>query len=253
MGNNEFQPVTDVNQPAQTFPPLRVHHLLLWMTVTAIWVELQRNAFHEIDDYAAVFGPQVRVTAETIGGILVASVEITICMIGALSRVRGNHFPIQPGHWIALFIATFTIASTAISALVNDTDLSTYWLTEGITAATWACVFFAVAKRSSDTTSWKSVFLSLGVVLAVAAIDASLLSFYGLERLPLFATQIAGGFGICAGVILLLSLVVAMATDRLFSIRRDWAHCTAIAVPLGFGFAWVSSIIIEKLGLWPSA
>jgi hypothetical protein len=246
MEPNEASHVADAGR-ASKFPPLRLHHLLLWMTVTAICMLLNRETFQTIDNYAAVFGRQARMTTEAICAILVVASEITICIIGMISRFRGIHFHFQPGHWIAMFTAALAVEGTVVFELFGQENLRGHLLMVGVGSAIWAYIFLAIATRSRDTTSWKSVYVLFGFALSSAAIDAILVSFFSENRSTQVIARINAGLGLCAGVLLLMSTLVAMATDRLFSIRRDWAHWVAILLPLGFGAVLVVWAITDAL------
>lgn len=236
------------------FPALRVHHFLLWTLVTAIWLTMAR---HEIDDRQLhAPGDRTYVAAEHIGMKIVETLAITVCLIGLLGQRKGFRFPSQPGHWIALAITTFAVPTTFFGRIAeffgNDWRRWSDDYILPLLFAVWTVVFFRLAMRRPDTPSWRTAYFLLGLLLACMVTIALLVAFYphisSLEQAFAVISVLAG----IALSILAITVLVAMITDRLFSIRRDWGHWASVVSLFGVGAGmacWaIASQLLVRLG-----
>ncbi|MEX2168593.1 MAG: hypothetical protein WD851_04745 [Pirellulales bacterium] len=219
------------------FPPLRVHHFLLWTVVAAVWFTMSRHEFDDGQLHAS--GDRAYVAAEHIGMKIVETLAITVCIIGLLGQRKGFRFPSQPGHWIALAIATFAVPTTFFGRMAeffgNDWRRWSDDYILPLLFAVWTVVFFLLAMRKPDTPSWRTVYFLLGLLLACMVTMALLWAFYSyLPSIDPAFTAVSMLSGIVLTVLAVTALI-AMATDRLFLIRRDWGHWASVLSLFGMG------------------
>jgi hypothetical protein len=210
-----------VNAPRPKLPPLRVHHLLAWMTVTAVVISVSLWF-----DRTARNGPPLENKL-----VIVALVALAICVSGAICcaglglhwRYNGYSFPAEPGQWLLIEIAAAAVVvllwiAGTFAIFLIDEDFATVFQIMFLIAA--AVLFIAsnycIAGWHCDTILWRTVFgyLAAFPFLAFA---------WGAARLP-FAD-----FLTFVGMLLLLS---AAANDWLAVRGRNWMHWFGVVFSL---------------------
>src|SRR5688572_12404470 len=95
-----------VSETMAELPPLRIHHLLAWMAVTALWL---------INSNVGGIG---NIPAWLILTSLLAhlgwTMAVTCCAFGLWWRHRRSAFPRAPGHWICILFAVGIAFSVCI-------------------------------------------------------------------------------------------------------------------------------------------
>lgn len=250
MEKDESTLATVELQRETEFPPLRVHHFLLWTVVAAIWLSITQYEIHELQSFPT--DDRVQMIALTIASRIVESVMITICIVGILGWRRGYRFPSQPGHWIAVSMATTTVPVTLCSALKDTFGLvwnlnSDVWFyLDGVLSAVWCIVFFVVAKRWRERTVWRVFYFLFGVISGLSALT-TLLFYLTLSNMSIELFQVTNVIAMFVLGIIALTAILAMLTDRIFSIPRDWAHWLSVLLPFAFGIVAAGWAIIARL------
>ena len=205
-------PSNSVDRP--NLPPLRIHHLMVWMAVTAVLISAVLWF-----DRTMRNGPPIENMA-VIGALTIFAIAVSgalCCAAWGLSwRRRAVDFPVEPGEQLMMLIAAAAagfVAAAALSLavffLIAHEPFPVVWYGSRIVllvALIGACV--RVARRRCDTTPWSVVFYALAALPAAAwAIDATVASS---------ATLVA--------------LVFAVWNDWRQPIARRWTHWFGVGV-----------------------
>jgi hypothetical protein len=167
-------------------PPLRVHHLLAWMTVTAVLISGSLWF-----DRTARNGPPVT-NPLTIVSLIVAAVAIsgvlTLSVFGGHWRRKGYVFPGTPGEW-ALAVITISVGQSLLVFVlflliffsVGDDDWFGAFGFVAVIALLvgWGRLNAAGMSRYADTRSWRLFYsvmiVAPGIVICSYVFDGVLL------------------------------------------------------------------------------
>ena len=113
-----------------TTPPLRLHHLLLWMAIAALIAAWQRH----VTSTTALSHPSVALPISLLDHVQTAifvvteATLVTVALLSIVRKVRGNVDRWEPGQWLAL-LATVEIAwhvfSTEVAQAIDRSQL--FW------------------------------------------------------------------------------------------------------------------------------
>jgi len=212
------------NAERSDLPPLRIHHLLTWMTVTAVLISVSLWF-----DRTARNGPpiesQVVVSSLILGAIAIAGAWTCVGW-GVLWRRQGYAFPKNPGDWLLTIVAASTIGVVAeligvfVAFFIEEDSLAIYYPLAGFALlAFWLLLSFRGIKHYADTVAWRVVFVSM-MLLGMATVF--------------------GGSGfLIAGV--LVCLAWAVWSDLRNRIARGWTHWFGVVVAMSLGIAAIGA------------
>lgn len=206
-------------------PPLRIHHLLIWTTLTAAIIAGCMSF-----DRAARNGPAIKskaiIAGLVLGAVVIAGV-LTVVGSGVYWRSRGVAFPQSPGDWLLVIIAAavagFCIAFAAFLAIfftIGDDDWFTgyYFFVGVVETAAWIVAHIIGIKRYSDTYAWRVTFVVL--MFSPFAIGP---------------TQFVGRI-----VVAVIACVLwAACVDWHKHIPRQWTHWCGVACAISLGISLI--------------
>jgi hypothetical protein len=225
MMNDPVEAHEPTGQSAPTkIPPLRIHHILIATTVTAVFLSITRTL--ERQDVLG-FASFIRSNL----GVLYAvctSLALTGIGIGCYWRANGITFFHQPGHWLLvkkslgiwiLLLAAYSVATTSLGTGVHPGSVIGVFSLGTALAGVGISIFAAL--RIADSVWWKTLFTVEAVVAVGTFLWPLLLQFspavYGVTQLGMRA-------------ILLTLLVTVIVTDRNAHRERDWPHWLGVFI-----------------------
>lgn len=218
-------------------PPLRILHLLAWITVAAILIRIVMvfDAVY-VDATGGRVEPFVRAmrffsNSLTAGGIVGAGILVA-------GWVRGIRGPLQPGHWLivvnglsstiayALFLAQLALMQTVFWSLEEHRYLHLMHVCQtGFLSLLQIVLWYAAARNTVDGTRWKAFFgivsASYGIRLLLTCIDALYYESWTF-RLGWFFSVFLGSI-----------LVIVVVRDRRRALPRDWLHWVGVGIAIG--------------------
>lgn len=158
-----------VGATALPLPPLRIHHLMIWMTVTALLVS------------GSVWFDRTARGAPPIANKLVVAglIGIAISVAGALFcagwgfkwRARGCAFPAEPGQWLVAGIAAVAVGfflwvagTFAVFFIEEDWMEAFQWVFIAAAGFGLMAKSLVVARRHCHTTAWRALFYYLAAL-----------------------------------------------------------------------------------------
>lgn len=221
---------------------LRIVHFVVWGVACAV-VVATRMAWTDWKSFTAGSHTFVRIGHVAVSltyGAGLASLLIVLWnrRSAAVSPPEERTFPVQPGHWLLLFMASVAAADGVITLLKHvQTRVLTYdplhqgwriWHDEYIARFSMAALLcFVFACWISKDWKWKVTLLLPGSVATVFVV-IHILSRVGIDRAWLWYFR---SYADIATAIGLLSLVIAVATvDRRRHSDRDWLHGCGVVV-----------------------
>lgn len=232
----------EVNQsspdyPSSKTPPLRIHHLLAAMTVTAVFLSITRVLEqHDVYGFASFIRSNL--------GVLYAvctSLALTGIGLGFYWRTKGVRFFNQPGHWLLvkqslgvwiLLIAAYSVATTSLE--IGPHPGNVIGVFSFGTALAGICICFFAAWRIADSVWWRTLFAIEGLIGIGIFVWPLILQFspmmFGVAQLGMRA-------------LLLTLLVVVSITDRKAVRERDWPHWLGVFIYLTIYVAAIAADI----------
>jgi hypothetical protein len=205
-------------------PPLRIHHILIATTATAVFLSITRTLErHDVFGFTSFIRSNL--------GVLYAvctSLALTGIGLGFYWRTKGVRFFNQPGHWLLvkqslggwiLLVAAYSVATTSLGIGLHPGNVVGVFSFGTALAGTGIC-FFA-AWRIADSAWWRALFAIEGLIGIGIFIWPHLLWFspivFGITQLGMR--------------VLLLALLFAVAiTDRKSRRERDWLHWLGVFI-----------------------
>jgi hypothetical protein len=215
------------NRPPQV-PPLRIHHLMAWMTVTAVlisvclWFDRWARNGPPISDQLIVVG--------LIISALVFAASLTCFGFAMVWRRHGYSFPQRPGDCLLLimarsilFLAGAILGVFAIFMIVGDDDwlVSFYVVMCIIGVIAWLRSNAKLLAKYADTNAW----CAAGLMLIAA------------PGLVIFVYVLAGFAMIGAIAPLLACLLWASYDDWRQFKQRSWTHWLGVFSAIILGVA----------------
>jgi hypothetical protein len=209
-------------------PPLRIHHLLAWMTVTAIMISTSLTF-----DRQARNGPPIRdpvVIAGLILGAVALAASLTCFGFAIRWKREGCNFPDDPGDGLlllmarsSLFVVGAIVAVFAIFAIVGDDDwILSFYVIVGLAALIiWLRSNASTLARHADTKAWRVA--SWMLIAAPGWMPAASL----LSGVPLFFSV----------AVIIACLLWAAYGDVRQRRKRTWTHWLGVFATVAFGFA----------------
>ena len=204
----------------QALPPLRVHHLLLWMTVAGLLISGSMWF-----DRTARNGPpiksQIVVGSFTLLAIIVSG-ALTFAGVGISERKRGYPFPAGPGEWLLWMLGcgtlTFLAAFIGIFIAFAFRLLTLYYIVVGI-------ILFVLWVRANmrgfifiaDTTAWRIAIGLFGIIVPISCVANS-----ALPMLVIGACVIGASIG-----------------DMRRAVSRGWLHWAGVGLMLATVAAFI--------------
>jgi hypothetical protein len=195
-------------------PPLRIHHLLAWMTVTAVLISVTLWF-----DRTARNGPPIKnpfAIASLIFGAIAIAGALTCTGFGASWRRSGYGFPAEPGQWWLV-----TITAAVFGVLV------------------WIFGSFAMLFLNDD---WIEPFQMLWAIVYGLALFGFYL-FIILRRCDTNAWQLAIASTVSIPALTGPFIVWAVVDDRRRKITRHWSHWMGAIIVFLLWAALMSSLI----------
>lgn len=216
---------SELTSPARCeLPPLRIHHLLAWMTVTAVLISVSLWF-----DRTARNGPPIK-SQIVAGSLILGSIAIagawTCVGWGVFWRRQGFAFPKYPGDWLLIIVAFSTVALVAeligvfLAFFIEEDLLAIYYPLAALALlAFWLLLNFRGIKYYADTVAWRVVFVAMMVLGMTTAFNVS-------------ANLIVG---------VLICLAWAAWSDLRNQIARGWTHWFGVVVALSLGIAAIGA------------
>lgn len=211
-------------------PPLRIHHLLIWTTLTAAII----SGCMTFDRWARN-GPRISnpvIIAGLVLGAVVIAGALTCVGCGFYWRRRGFAFPQSPGDWLLTIISASVVGLCTVYALFlaiffasrDDDWFAMFYVIIGAAALIgWVYLQYVGMRRRADTGAWRFTF----GVLMLSPCAAGQARMFG----PVIIAVIA-------------CVMWAAWNDWHHSIQRQWTHwcgaifaislCTSLLCVFGF-------------------
>jgi hypothetical protein len=212
-------------------PPLRIHHLMVWMTVTAALISVCLWF-----DRTARNGPGITNPVIIVALILCAiavSLSFTVVGCGFYWRQQGCRFPREPGDLLvlmaaggALFFIGMVLGIFAVFFMIGDDDWQPiyYFVVTLMGAIGWIRMSARGYTRFADSTPWRLAYV---MMLGAPALMGSMVFMGTLTAMPLAA--------------LIASLSGAAGSDWRNGIHRAWTHWVGVFVAI--------SLLLAIIGL----
>jgi hypothetical protein len=204
-------------------PPLRIHHLLVWMAATAVLISVSLWF-----DRTARNGPAIEnkvvIASLTLCAITIAG-ALTFTLVGTYWRNNGYPFPSRPGEWLLCVLAYSAMAMTVafigifIAFGIAHDLLAIYYPVAGLALLTyWVRMILQGRAHFADTGPWRWVFGSLMLLPLV----------YLTTTWPI--------------VIFLACLLWASINDLQRKTARGWVHWLGVTLSIAMGCAGIGII-----------
>jgi hypothetical protein len=222
-------------------PPLRIHHILACIAVTAVLFTMVRMLIH---DYSLT--TKYIAGANGIAFVVLSGVALTLVGFGFAWHREGLAFFNQPGHWLLLLylepIAHFALSFLDVIIPRTDPPSGMSWLysigSSVITLACLVCVFVA-AWKGFQSRWWRAYFLMQGLLqFALPAV-----ALWSQSRETLWAIQ---------NTLLLSVLTAAAFADWRAGRRRDWVNWTGVAITALSLAKGAAVSLWPWMGSWPN-
>jgi hypothetical protein len=222
-------------------PPLRIHHILACIAVTALLFTMVRVSLHS-------YGQEPKYISGASGIVFVIASGIALTLVGfGFAWLReGLAFFNQPGHWLLLLsldsIAHYSLNFLDVIIPRTDPPSGMSWLysigSSVIFLTCLVCVFVA-AWIGFQSRWWRAYFLTQGLLqFALPAF-----ALWSPSRETLWAIQ---------DTLLLSVLTAAAFADLRAGRRRDWVNWTGVAIT-AFSLAKGAAVSLWPwLGSWPN-
>lgn len=224
--------VPPINLPLEPSGPaqrLGIMHLMLWTLCSAVYLTAMRGIHTLMSDMEGVYATHQEASSLAQG--IVSGAVLAGALSMTLARVRrGPPLLCQPGHWLLLVAAIFTliIMATMIVLLTLDQQIfSSHWYFFVLGAEFLIPPLgYAIAAKCEQTLRWRILF----AILATLTLTQSL--FYigiGLSG-GVIHPMISSWFGIATSLwmlgtpILALMILLVSIVERIGRQRRDWLH-----------------------------
>jgi hypothetical protein len=203
-------------------PPLRIHHLMAWMAVTALLISacmwFDRTARH---------GPPITdrvVIASLVVGAIAIAASFTGLAFGLYWRGRGHDFPRQPGDLLltiaatsALFIVGVIAGIFTIFFIFGDDDWQPAYYSFAMLLALigWARINARGFARYADTTAWRIFYAMMIVAPGIVLV-----------------TTLAGIWTVAPLGALIACLIATAGNDLRNRLQRHWTHWLGVVVAI---------------------
>jgi hypothetical protein len=252
------------DEPAQSLPPLRIHHLLVltavfscvMAVVLSIW-RLGRSlaplaTMHEFSAWTMFLATSQWLALAT---------SLTILLFGRTWRHKGLPFPSQPGHWIAIYVTAKGCIEMVLSLLtmaISATHLPVHVILSigtGIPFQVALLIISVAAYRREPIRYWKWGWAATAVY---SALTAAMYTFYASVlvyrllyslfwvsgpinwRLPDNLGAFFASFGYIYPLIVNYAVLIFILLATTFDMRhlrqRHWSHWVVL-VTLGIQYS----------------
>jgi len=254
----------DLSSVQTSLPPLRIHHFLVWMAVTAAMFAVLAQT--ELFDSSQTFWA---VTIVIVGHVL-CSAGLTCLAFGAVWWWRGLRFPSEPGHAFVIFTGLATLLNELLiflfSEFLNGGDEAAhayYGMSGGVsqlvmrlmrwtgfvTAVLLAGLSIMFALWLARCWRWRLVFALLAAMMVVGA---TVQKSFSLLMQMTSRGNVAGlvlwtnlSIDAIPTAVLLLCLALAVQGDRRMAVSRHWSHWVGVAI-----YAFDGSFKLAKYAVW---
>jgi hypothetical protein len=226
-------------------PPLRILHLLLWMTCVAMYLGMTQVWEQQLESRLLtgrhvqtkhvgynynimIRAPHAVVTGAVFGGFFV----------GFHLRWCGRRFPAYPGEYKIIILAARVLLFLGLSfgflfagRLMSPVQIFLPNLFYSILSL-WA--FFAVAVRN-----WRMYYLTCTIVSLVGIILYYAGFYLAMHRSVLIMNLVMA--------IEFLALGMAVLADRLAGRHYPWTHWLGVAATASFGSIWLMEVVFVAI------
>jgi len=229
-----------------TAPPLRLHHLLLWMAIAALIAAWQRH----VTSTTAVNHPSVALPTSLLDHVQTAifvvteATLVTVALLSIVWKIRGNVDRWEPGQWIALLATTeltWHVFSTEVAQAIDRNHLVwwgnwTLWWGFAKSLA-FALVFSFLGYIENESRSWRIAFWVLAL-FELFLVTSCLSLIYENWKDSTFALPDWTSEAIMSSTTPALAIrhavvAIAAALNLRWGKRFSWAHWAAIVAWLG--------------------
>lgn len=220
-------------------PPLRIHHILIWTAVVAVFVAVHMTLRRIGSLDGVVFALMDLVDT------LPQALAMGVLMTGLLWRHRGLPFFDEAGHWLLLVLVVHLLQSTLQAILfASRWNASSpgavdqlLWLgIEGIPPLAIGYMLLGPARRASDTIYWKLCCYSAGIL---ALLPLYYFAFqFSARPIAVNYTYALWCVRLLAALGALACYVRAMRNDSRRHRSRHWSHWWGAAL-------WAINVAIQ--------
>jgi hypothetical protein len=220
-------------KPPGQLPPLRVHHILLWMAVTAAFLAGARLAARPLGEMESLGDAPLAAVGAVVYSILVAG-----CVVIALLAWRRRQLGAfdEPGQRLAFDVA---IRSVLIALVPLIAALIGAAVVIAIAVGVSAIITLQFVFADSLPSPWQYVFYLKAAQLGGAAVmvlagqdqNVDLMNF-----VPLFL--------VATYIILIVLQLVGIYVDRLQKRPRQWSHWFGLLAHVGLNLLIAVAIIV---------
>jgi hypothetical protein len=250
---------------ASPLPPLRIHHFLTWMTVTAITIAAVRASIGR-DYFLALSNDTPSFLLQFLSD-LIASLATTVCGFVLYWRFRTVNFVWERGHGFLLQQAATLVlrmvGSTLFALFMGEvvlTGVGTSALSVAPSFVQWfflwqaqfyvlldVVIFLFSACFVAPRGAWRALYLLLAGFAVLDLAWSGLLHFLlpslslsGLER----AEMVSNVLGYLPKLVAVICLVALSWREKRLGISRHWSHWC------GVGCFLASALLAIGSGLW---
>lgn len=244
--------LASTDESRNTLPPLRIHHLMIWMVAVAAVMSLYSEAFR-----ATSFEFTPLVTFYFAGTNVLRAVAAATLALGIYWKIKGSSFFAEVGQWL-LVINTFSLLINGLPYLFyvffDNWTQSPGWmyllqLISLLRLLLFGVLFIVASRRVANTATWKrfckhvGVMCLLGALLQTIGLLVSLIPYVGnigwsipWQFSPVLQTFV---IPIYWGILCALSV----REDLMSGWRRHWSHwCGVITWLAATLVQWVSNV-----------
>lgn len=208
--------------------PLRIHHFLLWMTITALqltFAQLLAGLWNRGLAIDVVEDPDV---VEFLTVVLQTGLY-TVAMCVCWWRLKGRVKRIEPGEWVAI-IATFwkiSMDADCIRTLLyrsfqaGNIKIATWTpVVSGITDTVFAFVCAVILIRGNISWPWRA-FFAVMLFKLLSECARAIVSYFGdmFPYMRIYGWTSSIGFALFS-----ITMIVALSCDVSQRHRRRWTH-----------------------------
>lgn len=234
MGENNTEPKFESLIGRAGPPPLRIHHFLIWIAVTALLLTLMRIQVDSWQRSKPDIQLQTRTISSAVSHILLSGlITISLCVIRWRMQRIIRH--IEPGEWIAMIVAADSLANImyglTIAAIVRSYGIRTVadwhsWLAvPGMCLDfIWLAVLGVLVRSSYESLLWRCVYFLLALQRVVGLVILFLLFMTDTSQYidTLITTHAWANTAITW--LITATAIAAIFGDRIQRRERRWTH-----------------------------
>lgn len=215
-------------QPDGGLLPLRIHHFLLWITLTAFQLTFAQFLAHRWNSETA----EDVTTMTSAWGVLTTALRTgsyTVALCALWWRMRRRVKQLEPGEWVAIMATLIAISLSAdivIPLLSHTSQHGPITLTDwtpvfsGITDLVLVTVCATLIVRGRISWFWKAAFAAMLYQFLVGCTFTLVTYFSDMSPyMRMYSRASTVGFGLLS-----VTLIAAMINDLIQRRRLRWTH-----------------------------